>query len=326
MLLLNLLMISPDNFFMKNQLLIVIAHAALLILFGCSTDNPIETVVTTSDFTITIDEKPIEDQLIGTIQGNSNNGEVAFSILSESPEGAFSVDEFSGDLTVADAGPFEFSINPTLTAVVIVQNSNVNAISNVTVTLNEVIPVQIRLDEGETPFDIYQSNNDLLDSLYGKTFQGGLIFYLNTANGTGLVAASSDQSSSIGWNNDNQIIESVNSTSTGIGTGNSNTTAIVEVMKDGSYAAKLCAELNLSGYSDWFLPSLDELNMMYLNLHLKGLGSFNISSPNGHYWSSSEQSHGGAWSQFFRSGGQSNLNTLGKLYVRAQVRFSETLV
>jgi hypothetical protein len=43
-----------------------------------------------------------------------------------------------------------------------------------------------------------------------------------------------------------------------IGTGNTNTNLIVAVQGNGNYAAKICYDLVLNGYSDWFLPSRDE--------------------------------------------------------------------
>ena len=94
-------------------------------------------------------------------------------------------------------------------------------------------------------------------------------------------------------------------TETGIGTGQSNTTIIVTWMNTYSVtdkAAQLCDALTVGDYSDWFLPSKDELNQMYVNLHLYGVGGFDD-----YYWSSSEGSAYKVWAQDFDSGHQSDI-------------------
>ena len=70
-----------------------------------------------------------------------------------------------------------------------------------------------------------------------------------------------------------------------------------------------CANLTLSGYSDWFLPSRDELNEMYLNIgqgNALGLGNIGGFANNG-YWSSTEDDTNFEWLQYFDNGFQ-NLN------------------
>jgi hypothetical protein len=65
--------------------------------------------------------------------------------------------------------------------------------------------------------------------------------------------------------------------------------------------ASLCADLELGGYDDWFLPSKDELYLMYENLHVMEIGGFRNLS----YWSSSENESGNisfAWRQYFMDG------------------------
>ena len=58
----------------------------------------------------------------------------------------------------------------------------------------------------------------------------------------------------------------------------------------------------ISSFSDWFLPSIDELAAMYTNLHLEGVGGFN----EGNYWSSTEISAGIAWGFNFALGSAAN--------------------
>jgi len=60
-----------------------------------------------------------------------------------------------------------------------------------------------------------------------------------------------------------------------VGTGKRNTKLIVAALgKDGQAAAQRCANMNVNDYNDWFLPSREELDLMYKNLKQKGLGSF----------------------------------------------------
>jgi hypothetical protein len=86
-----------------------------------------------------------------------------------------------------------------------------------------------------------------------------------------------------------------------IGWGKRNTQIIVNALagrKEIGSAAQLCDEYALNEYEDWFLPSRDELNLMYANLHKEGLGDFRKT----HYWSSSEDSDNTAWRQYFGNG------------------------
>ena len=74
---------------------------------------------------------------------------------------------------------------------------------------------------------------------------------------------------------------------------------IVTVQGAGSYAAKLCDDLVLGGYNDWYLPSKDELNQLYLNkTEIGGFGDIQS------YWSSSEINNLAAWRQYFGNGTQ----------------------
>lgn len=79
-------------------------------------------------------------------------------------------------------------------------------------------------------------------------------------------------------------------------------------------AARICIELSQGGYSDWYLPSLDELQLVYDNLHNNGLGGFSSSA----YWSSTEYSDGSAWALYFDKGKKDWYSkSNGKTFVRA---------
>jgi len=119
-----------------------------------------------------------------------------------------------------------------------------------------------------------------------KPYQGGIIAYIDGTGLHGLIAAPGDQSSGIQWYNGTDILCGTN---VAYGTGQANTTEIVADQGAGSYAAQICNDLVLGGYSDWYLPSKDELYLLTQAQTEIGL------SENNRYWSSSEVSYNGVW-------------------------------
>ena len=81
-----------------------------------------------------------------------------------------------------------------------------------------------------------------------------------------------------------------------------------------SYAAGLARAYNGGGYSDWYLPSRDELDKLYLNRD--AIGGFDTTADPW-YWSSSEYDASNAWSQLFDDGYQGNLSKFPTYRVRA---------
>jgi hypothetical protein len=151
----------------------------------------------------------------------------------------------------------------------------------------------------------------------GDTYQGGIIFYIDDSGAHGLIAAPKDQSAGIFWWNGSLV--TTGATATAVGTGQANTDTIIAAQGAGDYAATLTANLVLNDYSDWFLPSKDELNLMYRNIGpgapapLTNIGGFSSTW----YWSSSEYSNLSVWTQNFGNGGQTDIPKYPQFSVRA---------
>ena len=161
----------------------------------------------------------------------------------------------------------------------------------------------------------------ILNLTVGQSYQGGIIAYIFVPgdNGyvagqiNGLIATSTNQSTGVQWGCSGT---SIAGTSTTLGTGVANTTAIVNGCGTTNIAARLCNNLVSGGYSDWYLPSRDELIKLYTNR--ASIGGFNNVS----YWSSSQVGTTTAWSKNFSTGTSSSNSTKSTLmYVRAIRKF-----
>jgi hypothetical protein len=142
----------------------------------------------------------------------------------------------------------------------------------------------------------------------GQSYQGGIIAYILNSGDNGydasikhgLIAATQDQGTSITWGSS----ISTGATSLAIGMGSSNTSAIISAMGNtGNYAAKSCRDYRGGNYSDWYLPTWNELYQLYVNRG--AIGGFST----GDYWSSSQNgspSYDGAFTLMFSNGNLDN--------------------
>ncbi len=138
---------------------------------------------------------------------------------------------------------------------------------------------------------------------------GGVVFYISDGGIHGLEVAPEDLSVDAEWGCYGEIIDGADGFK--VGSGEQNTIDIIAACSSADIAANLARDYVLDGYADWFLPAMDELNLLY---YLRNVGG---GFTNGNYWSSTEYSHFYAWVQNFGSGGQSIIEKNTILKVRA---------
>lgn len=195
------------------------------------------------------------------------------------------------------------------------------AISNITVDNGETVSVMITNPAG---YSINGSSKTAVvykQLAIGVPHQGGVIAYIFLSGDPdyvvgqthGLIAATSDQSTGIIWAVAMyQSMTVPEGTGTALGTGSVNTDRIITQNGAGiNYAAGLARAYNGGGYTDWYLPSLDELIILYHNR--VAIGGF----ANALYWSSSEYDTSKAWNQLFSGGNECNMNKFNGNRVRA---------
>ena len=108
----------------------------------------------------------------------------------------------------------------------------------------------------------------------GDYYQGGIIFYMDSS-GQGLIIDTSYLEANFNWGYNDPLMSewgvhwfgNPGTVETFIGAGQFNTNSLA-ADNDNHYAGNLCFNSNNGGYSDWFLPSKDELHEAMLNINL----------------------------------------------------------
>ncbi len=286
---------------MKKILFIMVVIAGILLLAGCPTPN--DPTPTTVSF-----ESAVQ---IGGTSGTADSTGLTLT---------FDVDPTTlaaSDITVTGATKGELTGSGITRSLAI---SDVFIADGETVSVAITNPTGFSLSGSPKTVTIYRKSLTI-----GMEYQGGKLAYIIESGDSGyvsgethgLIAATEDQSTGIPWITGGLTQATANGgTSTALGTGQSNTTAMMDQIGYTGGAAEVCddytnTDTGTGVYSDWYLPSKDELNKLYLNR--TAVGGF---SP-GYYWSSSENVSDKAWSQSFATGPQDHLNKNNSFRVRA---------
>lgn len=141
----------------------------------------------------------------------------------------------------------------------------------------------------------------------GEEHGGGVIAYCDKEGKKGIITTPSDQSLNISWGCNGVYIDNI---SKDYGDGKNNTNFIIKECDESPIAASICHNLTFNRYDDWFLPSQDELNYLYINR--SKIGGFS----NAYYWSSTESNFISAIRQSFNLGVQNSSSKSGTYRVR----------
>jgi hypothetical protein len=216
-----------------------------------------------------------------------------------------------------DQGRLRFRVGGTNTRMTITQDGNVGiGTQNPTARLHTTGDVRLQGLAGEGPRMVVADeagNLSTMKSIYrvGDFAHGGVVFYVEPCGTRGLVAAIEDQSAGVKWGGNFSTMAWGDQ----LYSGKMNTNIIISVHAAKNHfdqhAALVCATYTGGGFGDWYLPSKEELNLMYRNKQIidsVALANKGSAFANALYWSSTEnfepEINREAWVQSFTNSNQ----------------------
>jgi hypothetical protein len=206
------------------------------------------------------------------------------------------------DYTLAN-GTATIAVGSTSTNIVLVITEDALGETNETVIVTLSSPSNASLG-ANTAHTHTITDDDATTYVIGNTGPaGGIVFYISDGGLHGLEAAAVDQVPTQ-WGCYGTTILGANGTA--VGTGEQNTADIIAGCNE-TTAASVAAAYG----PGWYLPSKDELNLLYSQKDV--VGGF----ASDFYWCSSQDSSNDAWYQYFTSGYQGDGNKSSAHRVRA---------
>jgi hypothetical protein len=319
-----IIIIKPDT--MKKILLLLLSFITINIISA-------QGVTKNGQISNTVSYYVNKNGAIG-ITGLSGNGQLINlpTITTTAVSAIDSTKAGSGGNIISDGGAavtargvcWSTSVNPTIASSITSDNSGAGIFTSTLTGLTDGTIYYVRAYATNvigTAYGNEVSFTKITPLVVGQHNQGGVIGYILQPGNPGyvegeqhgLIVANANQSTNAPWGCSGTLI---GGTSSGLGSGQANTTAILSACSTAGTAAKVCDDYLVTvgsiTYSDWYLPSYDELAILYANK--VAIGGF----ANAYYWSSSESSDNTACRKFFLYGNRyCNKPKTDGLYVRA---------
>lgn len=172
----------------------------------------------------------------------------------------------------------------------------INALDSITTLFEnrlKLLPPRLTMDMGYTLNELISAGIPR-ESFYGIIYQGGYIFHIDSLNSFALVAHETGLSHFYWGCADTYV-----NTDTYVGSGSQNTQNIIDACEETAASVTLDFNPNF-GFNDWYLPSIDELSLIWQRLCHPDNPLANYS--NNSRWSSSQESTSDAFLIYFSTG------------------------
>ena len=175
------------------------------------------------------------------------------------------------------------------------------------------LKIQQELDDGKDFYDMVTDYGT--SALYGKKYEGGLIYHIDIVEGEGFVCAEHDESTLAPWGCPGLYM--TESWYGGIGDGSTNTLIIRLDCEDSDIAVDITGDG--SSYDHWFLPTTGSMDAINDRVASKDIGNFSSSL----YWTSKgyDDNEDKAFAFSFETGNETPKNRGDEYLVRAVRKF-----